>query len=180
MRKLSYATIGICCLLLFSNSMVNAQREGKKFSVGFGLEGGIPTGDSKISYNSTGGLTIRLSHLAGPGFFTLTSGALLWLPKTNAGLDTKASIQIPVLAGYKYVFHKPFFVMGEVGYSSFKVYYKDPNGTGTVASSSSGGFTYAPTVGVNFNAFEFGIKYEATSLSGGTASDVGIRLGFNF
>ena len=71
----------------------------------------------------------------------------------------------------------PFFVMGELGYSSFKIYY-DANGT--VASNSSGGFTYAPTVGVNFNAFEAGIKYEATSVSGGTFSNISLRLGFNF
>ncbi len=68
--------------------------------------------------------------------------------------------------------------MGEMGYSSFKIYYKGENGD--LASSNSGGFTYAPTVGVNFNAVELGIRYEGTSLKGGTVSTIGLRLGFNF
>ncbi len=155
----------------------NAQKESKTFSAGFGLEGGLPLGDAKTAYNFTGGITVRFAYHAGPGFVTLTSGVVLYGPKSDQGNATKASLQIPVKAGYKYVFYKPFFVMAELGYSSFKIYYD--NG-GTVASNSTGGFTYAPTVGVNFNVFEAGIKYEATSVSGGTLSNISLRLGFNF
>jgi hypothetical protein len=178
MKKSNYVTIGLFCFLALVCITAKAQKETKNFSVGFGLEGGLPTGDANQAYHFTGGVTIRLSYHAGPGFVTLTSGVVGFLPKTGQGDATKASLQIPIKAGYKYIFHKPFFIMGEVGYSSFKVYYKDVNGD--LASTTSGGFTYAPSIGVNFNAFEAAIKYEATSLSGGTVSEVALRLGFNF
>jgi len=177
MKKNYLFTIAITCIMALSITTANAQKESKKFSVGFGLEAGIPLGDIKDAYNLEGGITIRLSYHVGPGFATLTSGAIAFLPKSGLGSSTKASIQMPVKAGYKYMFHKPFFVMGELGYSSIKVYSDDD---GTLVSNKSGGFTYAPSVGVSFNAFEAAIKYEAVSVTGGTFSNIGLRLGFNF
>lgn len=172
-----YAALGLFCLLISVGNIAKAQKETKAFSVGLGLQGGVP-GGSNTGYNFMGGLTIRLSVHAGPGFVTLGSGAVAWVPKSFEGKSTKASLQIPVTVGYKYIFAKPFFVMGEAGYSSFRVYYN--GGNGNVASATSGGFTYAPSVGVNFNVLELGIRYEATSLSGGTISAISFRLGFNF
>ena len=151
MKKYSLFTIAVTCLMVLSFNAAKAQKESKTFSVGFGLEGGIPLGDIKDAYDFSGGLTIRLSYHAGPGFATLTSGAIAFLPKSGLGSATKASIQIPVKAGYKYIFHKPFFVMGEIGYSSVKIYSGD---NGELVSNTLGGFTYAPSVGVNFKAFE--------------------------
>jgi hypothetical protein len=177
MRKSSYLAAVLCCLLVFGSIGAKAQKDTKTFSVGFGLEAGVPTGDATTGYHFTGGLTIRFSYKAGPGFVTFTTGAEGYVPKSGEGKTTKASLQIPFKLGYKYVFAKPFFVMGELGYSSFKVYYDN---NGSVASQSYSGFTYAPTIGVTFNAFEAGIKYEATSLSGGTFSNIALRLGFNF
>jgi hypothetical protein len=177
MKKWYAVVLGSFCLILCGSFSANAQKDSSKLSFGFGLEAGVPTGDAKAAYNFTGGLTVRLSYHAGPGFLTLTTGAEGYVPKKGQGNSTKASLQIPVKAGYKYIFAKPFFVMAELGYSSFRIYYDN---NGSVASNSYGGFTYAPTVGVNFNAFEAGIKYEATSVSGGTISNLSLRLGFNF
>ncbi len=176
MKRNHYAAVVLFCLLSSVASIVHAQSETKTFSVGFGLQGGIPS--SSTGYHFDGGLTVRLSYHAGPGFVTLSSGAVAWIPKSFEGSTTKASLQIPVLAGYKYVFAKPFFVMGEIGFSSFRVYYKDDNGD--LAHSTFSGFTYAPTVGVTFHAFEAGIRYESTSLNGGSASNIGLRIAFNF
>ncbi len=178
MRKLNFAAITVFCILVAGCITAKAQKESNKFSVGIGFEAGLPLGDAKQAYHFTAGGNIRFSYHVGPGFVTLTTGAAAWLPKSDAGDDTKASLVIPIKAGYKYILHKPFFVMGELGYSSFKVYYKD--GDGDLAKSTSGGFTYAPAVGVNFNALEIAIKYEATSLSGGTISAVALRIGVNF
>ncbi len=178
MKKIIYCGLLLCFSLLLVNFAATAQKEGKTFSAGFGLEGGLPLGDVKDVYHFSGGLTLRFAYHVGPGFVTLTTGAIAYVPKSFQGDDTKASIQIPVKAGYKYIFYKPFFVMGEVGYSSYKIYYEGSDGN--LASNTSGGFTYAPTVGVNLNVFELGIKYEATHLTGGTVSTVGLRLGFNF
>jgi len=178
MKKINYACVAFCSLLLSVCISAKAQKEGKSFSAGFGIEAGIPVGAATTAYHFTGGLGIRFSYHAGPGFVTLSSGAIAYVPKSGEGKSTKASLQIPIKAGYKYVFHKPFFVMGEIGYSSFRVYYA---GVGNnIASNSSGGFTYAPSAGVTFNAFEVAIKYEGTSLTGGSLSTFGVRLGFNF
>lgn len=159
-------------------NLAHAQSLNKAFSFGFGFEAGAPTGNATTSYNFTGGLTLRFSAHAGPGFATLSTGALIWAPKSFQGKSTKASLQVPILAGYKYVFAKPFFVMGEIGYSSFRVYYDGVGGK--VASTGYSGFTYAPTVGVTFHAFEFGIQYESTSLTGGSLSAAKLKLGFYF
>lgn len=177
MKKNYLAAIFVLCTIALSFNTATAQKDKKPFSVGFGFEAGKPLSNASASYKSVIGITIRFAYHTGPGFLTLTTGGAAWLPKSGLGKSTKASLQIPVKAGYKYVFHKPFFVMGELGYSSFKVYYSS---NGSVASNSAGGFTYAPTVGVNFQSFEAGIKYEATSISGGNFSNIGLRLGFNF
>ncbi|MEO7049401.1 MAG: outer membrane beta-barrel protein, partial [Ferruginibacter sp.] len=150
MRKSFLLIIISTCFFIACATTAMGQKENKSFSVGFGLEGGLPLGDIKDAYKFDGGLTIRLSYHVGPGFATLTTGALAFLPKSDLGDNTKATLQIPVKAGYKYVFSKPFFVMGELGYSSFKVY---SGSNGEVVSSNVGGFTYAPSVGVNFKAF---------------------------
>jgi hypothetical protein len=173
-----YLPVLLCTLLLFAGFSLKAQQESKKFSVGFGLEAAVPVGDIKDTYTFAGGITLRFSYKAGPGFLTFTTGLKGFYPKKGQGDQTKAALQIPFKAGYKYVFVKHLFVMGEVGYSVYRYYYKglDDN----LASTSTGGFTYAPTIGVNFGAFEAGIKYEAIAITGGTISDIGIRLGFNF
>jgi hypothetical protein len=177
MKKIRFVIIAALCIVFLGCSTANAQKETRKFSAGFGLEGGTPLGDANTAYTFTGGITIRFAYHEGPGFLTLTTGLVGWAPKSGQGNATKASLQLPVKAGYKYMFQKPFFVMGELGYSSFKVYYDN---NGSVSSNSAGGFTYAATAGVNFKAFEAGIKYEATGVSGGSFSNVGLRLGFNF
>jgi len=168
----------LCGVLLLTCFSLSAQKEGKKWSVGFGLEAGVPTGDIKDSYNFTGGITLRFAYKAGPGFATFTTGVVGYVPKKGLGKQTKAALQIPFKAGYKYIFAKHLFVMGEFGYSTFRYYYD--GGNGNLASTSTGGFTYAPSIGVNFGVFEAGIKYEAIAITGGTVSDIGFRLGFNF
>lgn len=176
MKRYHFAAVGVFCLLMSVGNHVNAQSPDKAFSVGFGLEGGLTSGAA--NYHTMGGLSIRFSYHVGPGFVTLGSGGFAWIPKSFEGKTTKASLQIPVLAGYKYIFAKHFFAMGELGYSSFRVYYN--GGNGDVASTNYGGFTLSPTVGINFNAVELGLRYQTTSLSGGTVSAIGLRLAFNF
>jgi len=168
----------IFLLALVAAASAKAQRDNKPWSIGFGLEAGTPLGTTGNGYTVTGGATLRFSYKLGPGFATISSGARLYYPKKVTGEQTKAALQIPVMAGYKYIFMKHLFVMGELGYSSFRYYYGD--GNGGLAHSSTSGFTYAPSAGVQFGAFEAGVKYEGIALSGGTLSDLSLRLGFNF
>lgn len=167
-----------CLVFVLAGFSVYAQSESKKWSLGFGLEAGVPVGDIKDNYHFVTGLTIRFSYKAGPGFLTFTSGVIGYDPKKVAGEQTKAALQIPFKAGYKYIFVKHLFIMGELGYSNYRYYFAGNNNN--LVSSTTGGFTYAPSIGVNFGVFEAAVKYEAIAISGGTVSYAGLRIGFNF
>ncbi|HLZ89709.1 MAG TPA: hypothetical protein VKQ52_20790 [Puia sp.] len=165
------------CILLASLWVMaaNAQKETKKFSMGFGLEAGVPSGNLGNLYTTAIGLTIRASWHAGPGFATLTSGLLGYVPKKIIGVPSKAGLQIPVRAGYKYIIQHHLFLMGEVGYSDFNTYY---GYKGSLVSTSSGALLVAPSIGFQANAFELGIRYDMFTNS--TGSVAAVRLGFNF
>ena len=176
MKKVLLGAISCALILLSMHS--NAQSAGKKWSLGFGLTGGIPLGDTKTAFNVAGGIDLRFSYKAGPGFATLSAGANAFIPKSFAGVSKKAGLQIPIKVGYKYVIVPHFFLMGEAGFSSFRSYYS--GGNNNLVSSSSSGFTYAPSIGTQFGSFEAAVRYEGVAVSGGTVSFVGLRLGFNF
>ncbi len=166
----------LVAILTLCISKTIAQNESKKFSVGFGFEGGVPTGPPSDLYSFAVGLTIRFSYHVGPGFVTLTGGALGYDPKSIEGEPKKVGLQIPVRAGYKYIIQHHFFVMGEVGYSEFKTYY---GSNGELLSINHGSFIAAPSIGVQFNAFEVGIRY-GIDFSNGGGGLFGARIGFNF
>src|SRR4029077_1589825 len=116
MKKASVIFLIIACCAI----KAEAQKETKKFSVGFGIEAGLPTGATSDLYSFAVGLSIRFSYHVGPGFVTLTTGAMGYDPKAVVeGQKKKVGLQIPVLAGYKFIVHH-FFTMGEIGYSDFK------------------------------------------------------------
>jgi hypothetical protein len=166
----------IFLMIAFFAMKAAAQKETKKFSVGFGIETGIPTGQYSNLYQFAIGLTVKFSYHVGPGFVTLTSGAIGYDPKTIVeGQKKKVGLQIPVRAGYKFISHH-FFAMGEVGYASFRSYY---GLNGGVVSNSAGSMIAAPSVGVQFNAFEAGLRYDI-NLGNGGGGLFGVRLGFNF
>lgn len=176
MKNITTRILILICFIGISASL-SAQKLTKKFSFGLGTEVGLTTGDFKNTYQINGGLTLRLSFHAGPGFATLTSGVIAFLPKSFNNPDLKAGVLVPVRAGYKYINHH-FFAMGEIGYGSFISIYKDANDD--IQKSTTGGFLFAPSAGVQFGTFEVGLRYESVSLSGVNLSDFGLRLGFNF
>lgn len=169
-KKMIFILLASLCVVA-----ANAQKETKKFSAGFGIEGGIPGGNLSTLYNTAIGLTVRCSWHAGPGFVTLTSGLLGYPPKKVTGVPSKAGLQIPVRAGYKYIVQHHLFFMGEAGYSDFKTYYGNK---GNLISSNSGALLVAPSIGFQANAFEIGFRYDIFTNS--TGSVAGVRLGFNF
>lgn len=158
---------------------VHAQKLSKKFSFGFGLEGGPTTGVLNNTYGGIGGFTLRGSYHIGPGFATLTAGGFAMFPKTIAGASLDYGTLFPVKAGYKYIFLKHLFVMGEIGYSSITTSIYSPF-LGRNISASTSGFTFAPAAGVQFGAMELGLRYESTMVTGGNYSFIAGRLGFNF
>jgi len=171
-------TIALAAFLLTISLSSQAQRPGKTWSAGFGVEAGIPTGNAGNAYTLAGGLSGRFSLLAGPGYATITAGWNVFVPKDIYGQNPQVALQIPIKAGYKYIIADHFFVMGELGYSMFTSYQNDYYGN--AVSSSTGGFTYAPSVGVQFGVMEIGVRYESILVKNDDISFVGFRLGFNF
>lgn len=82
MKKIVLLFTLMLSVAYFSN--VYAQRAGKPFSFGIGIEGGKFLGDAnfKETFNAEAGLSLRYSVKAGPGFVTLSPGARLVIPKS--------------------------------------------------------------------------------------------------
>lgn len=171
-------TIMLVGAMLCAAAPAFAQREDKFFSAGFGLEGGLPLGNTSNYYNFETGVTARFALHVGPGFATFTAGGIILPAKSLPESDLKAAVQMPFKFGYKYPLVGPLFVMGEIGYSSFLLYYD--NGTQDYQHTSTGGFTYSPAVGVNLGVTELSMRYESVILNGGNLSYLGFRAGFNF
>lgn len=166
-------------------SQVYAQKGGKAFSFGFGFEGGPVMGDTgfKDVFSSEFGLSLRFSVKAGPGYATFSPGSLLVMPKSLSEDDIKIGSHIPLRLGYKYIFAEKFFVMGEAGYAAYTIYSTDRfSESDEIVKKKDGGFTFAPSAGVNLGKFEAGIRYEATRLKDfdTRVAVLGLRLGFNF
>jgi hypothetical protein len=148
----------------------------KKFSLGLGLEGALPTGGLKSLYNVGAGATVRAAiGLDKASAVTLTTGVVAFIPKDlGSGIDVKAQINIPIKAGYRYMLSDSFYGIGEAGVSIIKSYYN--NGSSTLQSVSSSEFTYAPGIGVLLGGFDASLRYEGYS----SAGFLGLRVGFTF
>ena len=172
-----------------------AQKENKKLSIGIFAESGLPLGDAGKIYKSDFGTSLRLSVHAGPGFITLSGGAVFYIPNLLSVMDTlfnnvdngdtslnisqfKASLKVPFKIGYNYIISHHFSVMPEVGYSQFYTYWEDNNFK--TQHTNSSGFTYALSGKFQTGLFEIGLKYEALILKNITIADIGVKLGFNF
>lgn len=179
-------TLGIIVTSLLFVSNLYAQKDGKPFSFGFGIEGGpIMDKDFKNTFSSEFGMSLRFSVKAGPGYATFTPGGLLVIPKSVDEADIKVGTHVPLKLGYKYIIADKFFVMAEGGYSFYTIYTVDDSGnaTGDVVKDRDGGFTYAPSVGLNLGKFELGLRYETTILKKYTdvkPALLALRIGFNF
>lgn len=176
MKKILIPLLLVC--FAFISIQTSAQKMSKTFSFGFGLESALPLGDAGEAFSFAPGLTLRASYKVGPGFATLTSGGLIFIPKKVDADNLQISLQIPVKAGYKFIYKDHFFAMGEIGFSNFKTYYKDLDDN--VASISQSGVTFAPTIGYQAGTFEIGLRYEHVGFKNGSLSTAGLRLGFNF
>ena len=180
----------ICTINLSMLSLETiAQKETKKWSIGFLSEIGLSQGEIANTFKFSTGASLRFSYHAGPGFATLSAGGIAYIPKNLLSdvFDTSSSslnklkvgLQIPIKAGYKFIFKNHFFVMAEIGISSYNYYYTDAKGDGQ-SIKYKGCFTFAPSAGFQFNALEIGFKYETFQANGESVSNIALRSGFNF
>ncbi|RZK20484.1 MAG: hypothetical protein EOO43_11140 [Flavobacterium sp.] len=167
--------------ILAAGSQVKAQKttgdsNGVRF--GIGIEGALPLGALKV-YDAGAGLSLRLSKGFGEGFAgTLTVGGMAFFPTSTLTANSKASIFVPIKIGGRYMFSENFYGMAEAGITITNTY-GVTGFTGTTPNYgfiSGSSFTYAPSVGAKFGAFDIGVRYEG--LDGGGFA--GLRLGFDF
>jgi hypothetical protein len=168
-------------------SNLYAQKDGKPFSFGFGIEGGGILGDKNFKevFSSEFGMSLRFSVKAGPGYATFTPGGMLVIPKSVDEDEVKVGTHVPLKLGYKYIIADKFFVMAEGGYSFYTIYTADSDAESVddMTKERYSGFTYAPSVGLNLGKFELGLRYETTILKKNVDVKPGLlalRIGFNF
>ena len=156
----------ITLFLLFAGSgfFVIGQTPGKTQSFGLGLEGGVSPSVATSQYANLG-VTARFSFLAGPGYAYFGSGYMVSRAGTN--------FQIPIRAGYKFIFSKRYFISEEFGY----YFYRDPDSY--AGQTVDHGLSLATTAGFQFGIFEVGLRYDAI-ISLNKFSTIGFALGWNF
>ena len=133
-------------------------------SFGIGLEGGVSPNVANDQYVNLG-LTARFSILAGPGYAYLGTGYMV----SRAGLN----FQIPLRAGYKFIFSKRFFITEQLGYYFFK------NPDSYAGQETEQGLSIASSAGVQFGIFDLGLQYDAV-INQSSLSTIGFVIGWNF
>jgi hypothetical protein len=175
--KIKFTLVLVMLFALTATTKMYAQsKDYKKVRIGLGLEGAVPVGAFGTGYNVGAGATFRVAvALNETSAITATTGAIAFIPKSITGVNSKAQLNIPIKAGYKYMLGDSFYGLGEAGFTLAKAYYANPV-TGSLASVSSTEFTYSVGVGTHLGAFDPSIRYEGYSGAG----FIGLRLGFNF
>jgi hypothetical protein len=159
MKKLS-----LVILLIGSGLFVFAQKPGKFESFGLGLEGGVSPNVASTQYANLD-LTAHFSIHAGPGYIYIGTGYMV----SRAGTE----FQIPLRAGYKFIFSNQFFMSEELGY----YFYKNPDNYSDQITQN--GVSLATSAGVQFGIFDLGLQYEAI-INQTNFSTIGFLLGWNF
>ena len=151
----------ICCSLISF-----AQKAGKSNSFGIGLEAGV---SPNVATNQFVNLSVvgRFSLHAGPGYAYIAAGYMVSRVASN--------FQIPVRAGYKFLFSKQFFISEEFGY----YFYKTTEDHLPYQATTIKGLSLATSVGMQFGIFELGLRYVAI-INQSDKSTIGIMVGWNF
>lgn len=169
MKKLLLCTL-IAGISIFTCS---AQTATPKTKFSFGIEGGVPVGNSASLYNFGIGGSVKAEIHAGQDLYVTLSGGYTNFPikdEVRAQLAPFGDLQksagfIPVKVGLKYYIENGFF--GEVQIGK------------TIATTDGAGsaFAYAPGFGYTFDSrYEIGLRYEGWRKDGSTFGQFGLRL----
>ncbi|MEP7253872.1 MAG: hypothetical protein ABI683_15875 [Ginsengibacter sp.] len=136
------------------------------FSIG--LETGFPIGENGKPYSSILGGSLQYEYLPASDLgITVNGGYLNYAFKSSYGGSSIGFV--PLLAGVKYYFNRGVFFHAQLGAA-----------IGTARGQGTS-FAYAPGIGFAISQkFDAEIKYMGISNSGGTLSDVGARIAYNF
>lgn len=174
--KKNFTMAVVLVMALIAVTASAQEKSYKTVRIGLGVEGALPLGSFSNAYNEGVGATFRAAvALNETSAITGTTGVIAFIPKSISGVNSKAQLNIPIKAGYKYMLSDMVYGLGEAGFTIAKVYYPSSS-SGSLASASSTEFTYSVGLGAHLGAFDPSIRYEGYSSSG----FIGLRLGFNF
>jgi hypothetical protein len=139
--------------------------------LGFGIEGGIPTGDAHPSSGFELGGSVRLQYdITSAVAITLTSGYNNFFIKNDYRSPGDPSSQgiVPAKLGIKWFFIPKFYVAGEAG-AGFETNYGD--NTKLILS---------PAVGWANKHWDVGVNYTSYSGQSDSYGSVGLRVAYGF
>ena len=144
-----------------------------------GVEYGIPTGAASTFYGTVLGASAKFERpvAASPFSFTLTAGISGYIVKLDDNISVDNTVYVPVEVGGKYYFSKIAYFEGDLGASV---------NVNSNYSASRAAFIYAPIIGVSAPTnkhkatIDIGLRYEGRVESGGTVSQVALRVAYRF
>jgi hypothetical protein len=184
MKKLSKlvaaATLGAA---LFIGSTVKAQTiTPNKLRFGFGVEGGLPTGNASNYSNVELGGTARLQYGASSNLaITLTSGYYNFFGKAEPGtsVNYQSLGMVPIKAGIKAFFSPNWYFGAEAGAGiETKVFL--PQGVNQEFQQKDTKLILSPTIGYASKHWDVGARYENFSGQNNNYGLVGLRLAYGF
>jgi hypothetical protein len=164
--KLIAAAVTAVALFLGTTDVKAQTNEKSAWRLGFGVEGGIPTGDISDGSNFQLGGTARLQYgVADNLALTLTSGYYNFFAKDEGVSDLGL---VPVKLGIKSFFTDNLYVGAEAG-AGFET---RENGNTKLLLS--------PALGWADKHWDFGVKYENFSGQSNNYGAVGLRVAYGF
>lgn len=175
-------TLIFFALFIFIGFTALAQKGNNQ--AGVGLEVGFPMGDfGKGSNIGFGGTAKGMYGIGSAGQVELTLGYIGFGAKGNDS-DIKASTGlIPIMFGYRHHLESGIYLEPQLGLMSISSKVSSINVGGMEfggASASSTHFSFAAGGGYLYENFDFGLRYQLVSGSGGSLSFFGLRIGYNF
>ncbi|WP_345330420.1 hypothetical protein [Mucilaginibacter defluvii] len=171
--KLIAAAITAVALFLGSSDVKAQTNEKSAWRLGFGIEGGIPTGDLHDVRSFQLGGTARLQYgITDNLAATLTSGFYNFFGKEigETGQNFPDGHVIPVKLGIKSFFTDNLYFGAEAG-AGFETGDGVPGDTKLIL---------APALGWADKHWDFGVKYENFSGQGNNYGTVGLRVAYGF
>jgi len=174
MKKIILSLIISTCFFLYSfGQTANTSK------LSFGLDAGVPVGQAANIYSSVFGVSAKLELPVPSSSFnvTITSGFSDFMVK-NAYTDIIGNATyVPIEVGGKFYFGNVAYFEGNLGASV---------NVNSNYSASKAAFMYAPALGFTLpdanakSAVDIGIRYEGRVETGGTLSQVALRVAYRF
>ncbi len=177
MKKITFFSM----ILLFIGFSAFAQKGNNQ--IGVGLDVGLPMGDFSNGYGvGFGGTAKALYGIGSSGQVELTLGYIGFGAK-NSSSDVKGSTNmIPIMFGYRHHLANGIYLEPQLGLMSVssKVKMPEMGGFGGTYKSSSTNLGIAVGAGYLYENFDFSLRYQLVSASGGSLGFFGLRVGYNF